>query len=112
MRDWMHVFDHCAAIMAILKNGGDNEIYNIGAGQEFSNLEVIQKICNVMEKGYDLVEHVHDPRGNAHDFRYAVETKKIRSLGWKPNFKFKDGIENTVEWFVANQNQLFASSGN
>jgi len=102
IRDWTHVYDNCAGVMAVLNKGVDNETYNIAANQELPNVEVIQKICNAMGKGHDLISFIPDPR-TGHDFRYSIDSTKIRNLGWKPNFKFKEGIQNTVEWYLANQ---------
>lgn len=102
IRDWTHVFDNCSAIINILKNGNSNEIYNISANQEFSNIEVIQNICNVIGSGYNLIEHIEDPR-KSHDFRYSIDSSKIKSLGWKPQYRFKDGIVDTIKWFYDNK---------
>jgi dTDP-glucose 4,6-dehydratase len=102
IRDWTHVYDNCGAILQILSSGKDNEIYNISANQEFTNIEVVQRICNIMERGHNLIEHIKDPR-TGHDFRYSINTDKIRSLGWKPNYKFKEGLYETVQWFMNNQ---------
>ena len=102
IRDWTHVFDNCSAILTVLNQGQPNEIYNISANQEFPNIEVIQSICNAMEKGWNLIEFISDPR-QGHDFRYAVDSTKIRELGWKPGYKFKEGIVDTVEWYSKNK---------
>jgi dTDP-glucose 4,6-dehydratase len=102
IRDWTHVYDNCSAILSILEKGKDNEVYNISANQELPNIEVIQKICNTMNKGHDLISHIKDPR-KGHDFRYSIDTTKIQQLGWKPSFKFKDGIIETVEWYTTNK---------
>lgn len=102
IRDWTHVYDNCGAVMTVLNNGIDNEVYNISANQELTNIEVINKICNVIGRGHNLIEFITDPR-KGHDFRYAIDSTKIKDLGWKPNFKFKDGIVNTVEWYMSNQ---------
>jgi len=101
VRDWMHVFDNCAAIMKILHDGKPNETYNIAAGQEFSNVEVFQEVCNVLGKGHNLIEFVKDRPG--HDFRYSVNAKKLRAIGWEPFYKFKDGLAQTAQWYVNNQ---------
>jgi dTDP-glucose 4,6-dehydratase len=101
MRDWLHVFDSSAAIMKVMEDGKDREVYNISANQEFSNIEVVHEICNVMGKGHDLIEFVKDRPG--HDFRYGIDSSKIRDLGWKPNFKFKSGLAQAVEWYSNNQ---------
>lgn len=102
IRDWTHVFDNCAAILTVLNNGKPNESYNISANQEFPNIEVIQKICNAMGKGHELISFIEDPR-KGHDFRYSIDSSKIRELGWKPSYKFKEGIVNTVDWYKMNQ---------
>lgn len=103
IRDWTFVSDNCSAVMTILDKGIPNQVYNIAAGQEFSNIEVIHQVCNAMGKGHDLVEFIVDPRGGGHDFRYAVDTAKIRAMGWKPSCKFKDGIVETVNWYLQNR---------
>ncbi len=102
IRDWTHVFDNCAAIMTVLNNGQPNETYNISANQELPNIEVIQKVCNAMGRGHELISFIEDPR-RGHDFRYSIDSSKIRELGWKPNFKFREGIAETVEWYKINQ---------
>ena len=102
IRDWTHVYDNCSAILQVLTHGKPNEIYNISANQEFPNIEVIQSVCNAMEKGHDLISFIDDPR-TGHDFRYSIDTTKIRELGWKPAYKFKEGIVDTVEWYSKNK---------
>ena len=101
IRDWTHVFDNCSAIIQLLKKGKDNEVYNISANQEIQNIEVIQKICDIMNKGHNLIEFVKDRP--AHDFRYSIDCSKIKELGWKPTIKFKDGIYSTTQWYNVNQ---------
>ena len=101
IRDWTHVFDNCEALLLVLNQGEPNQTYNISANQEFTNLEVVQKICNVMEQGHSLISFVDDRPG--HDFRYSVDSSKIRTLGWEPNFKFKDGIIQCINWYQMNQ---------
>lgn len=102
IRDWTHVFDNCSAIKTVLNSGKPNEIYNISANQELPNIEVIQKICNAMGRGHELISFIEDPR-KGHDFRYSIDSSKIRELGWKPTYKFKEGIADTVEWYSLNQ---------
>jgi dTDP-glucose 4,6-dehydratase len=102
MRDWTHVVDNCSAIMAVMDKGAPNEVYNISATQEFTNLETLHEVCNALGRGHDLIEFIKDPRGG-HDFRYALDTTKIRNLGWSPTYKFKEGIKDTVQWFTNNQ---------
>lgn len=103
IRDWTHVWDNCAGILTILEKGAPNEIYNIAANQEFTNIEVIQEICNAANKGHNLIEHIKDRPG--HDFRYSLDSSKLRALGWEPQVKFKNGVSDTWNWF--NNNQWF-----
>lgn len=101
VRDWMHVLDNCDAILKILSDGKPNEIYNISANQEFSNVEVFQKICNVFGRGYNLLDFCDDRKG--HDFRYSIDSNKLKKLEWKPFYKFKDGICTVINWYINNQ---------
>ena len=101
IRDWTHVFDNCSAILTILNQGCPNEIYNVSANQEFTNIEVVQTVCNAMERGHNLISCVEHQYQDG--FRYAMNTNKIRALGWKPGYKFKDGIIDTVEWYMKNK---------
>lgn len=103
MRDWIYVDDYNAALTTILEKGLPNEIYNVGANQEFSNLEVVNLICNVMGRGHSLINFIDDPRKLTHDFRYAMNCSKIKALDWKPNYKLKDGLAETVEKYEINK---------
>jgi dTDP-glucose 4,6-dehydratase len=103
IRDWLHVQDNCRGILTVLKKGLPNEIYNIGANCEMSNIEMVQKICKILGKGYDLIEHIPDPRGDAHDFRYSMDCSKLKALGWEKQFKLMDGLEQTCDWYVRNK---------
>jgi dTDP-glucose 4,6-dehydratase len=100
-REWMHVFDTCAALWTILNDGVNDTIYNISSGQEFSNIEIVQAVCNAMNRGHNLIEHVEDVPG--HQQRYSANSNKLKQLGWKPTFKFKEGIKETTEWFELNK---------
>jgi dTDP-glucose 4,6-dehydratase len=101
IRDWIHVFDKCSAIFKIINDGKDNQTYNISANQEFSNLEVFQLVCNTLGKGHDLIQFVEERPG--HDFRYSVDSTKLRELGWTPEFKFRDGLSQACQWYINNQ---------
>lgn len=106
MREWTHVFDNCSAVLAILKNGVPNETYNISSNQEFFNIEVCYEIVKLINKEIgtdkDLITFVPDRPG--HDFRYAVDSTKIRALGWTPSWKFKQGgLEQTCRWYIQNK---------
>jgi dTDP-glucose 4,6-dehydratase len=100
VRDWIYVKDHCEAIKLVLKGGEIGEIYNISSGEEKSNLEVVNEILEIMRKK-DLIEFVEDRPG--HDIRYSLDSSKIRRLGWKPKHGFKEGIKETVEWYLKNE---------
>lgn len=102
IRDWTFVADNCTAISAILEKGEPNEVYNISAKQEFTNIETINLVCNAIGKGHELISFIEDPRGG-HDFRYSIDTTKIQKLGWKPTYKFRDGVRDTVQWYMDNQ---------
>jgi dTDP-glucose 4,6-dehydratase len=103
IRDWTYVNDNCSAINLIVEKGLPNETYNISAHQEFTNLEVVQEVCNAIGSGYDLISFIEDPRSSGHDFRYSVNTDKLKVLGWEPAVKFKSGIVDTVEWYKVNK---------
>ena len=101
IRDWTHVRDNCNAIMTVLNSGAPNETYNISANQEFTNIEVIQSLCNAMGKGHELISFISDPR-QGHDFRYSIDCSKLKALGWKAEYKFKEGVVDTVDWYQKN----------
>lgn len=99
-RDWLHTFDYSSALVKILECGKMGETYNISSHQEFSNLEVVNEVCNTIGKGHNLIEFVADKV--PHDFRMAADATKLRALGWAPDYKFKNAIKQTCEWFVNN----------
>ncbi len=101
IRDWMHVFDNCDAIIKIINEGDINCTYNISANQELPNIEVVQRLCNTLGKGHQLIEFVKDRVG--HDFRYSTSSDKLKKLGWTPQYKFNDGIASTAQWYLNNQ---------
>jgi len=118
VRDWLYVEDHCAGILLALEKGRPGEKYNIGGGSERTNLEIVDRICDEIEKLYpaagnsalqqlgrkcyrELKTFVPDRPG--HDRRYAIDSTKIRSeLGWKPAFDFESGLARTVDWYLKN----------
>jgi dTDP-glucose 4,6-dehydratase len=100
VRDWTHVTDTCEAICKVIDNWKDNEIYNVSANQEFTNLEVFQIVCNALEKGHDLISFVEDRP--YHEYRYGISAEKLNKLGWKKEIKFKDGIQQTAQWYLNN----------
>jgi len=101
VRDWLHVEDHCAGLDAVLRKGTPGEVYNLGAGQERTNLELARHILKLVGKGEDLIEYVKDRPG--HDRRYSVDSAKARALGWAPKIEFEEGLARTVAWYRENQ---------
>ncbi|MGC8709982.1 MAG: dTDP-glucose 4,6-dehydratase [Thermoplasmata archaeon] len=101
VRDWLYVEDHCKAIEIVSKLGKKGEIYNVSAGNERKNIEVVKKILRIMNKPEDLIEFVEDRPG--HDVRYSLDSTKLRNLGWKPETSFEEGLERTVKWYIENK---------
>jgi len=98
VRDWLHVEDNCEAIEQVIRKGEEGEVYNIGAGAELRNLEVAQLILRMLDKPPSLISFVEDRLG--HDWRYSVDSTKVRDLGWQPKREFEKGLEQTVQWYV------------
>lgn len=103
VQDWTHVFDYCSAILTILEKGNDNEIYNVSAHQEFSNIEIIQKICVALNKPEALEYFTNVQDEFSINCNIKLNTDKIKTIGWKPFYKLKDGIIGTTEWYTNNQ---------
>lgn len=104
VRSWLHVVDHCEALVLVGEQGRSGEVYNIGGSSdaEIPNRKVTAAILGILGKPDSLIKMVADRPG--HDRRYAVDTSKIRSeLGWKPRIAFKEGIERTVQWYLDNR---------
>ena len=102
VRDWIHVHDHNVGVDMIVRNGKPGEVYNLGGHSERTNLEVVKAILNHLGKPEDLITFVTDRPG--HDLRYAIDsTKTERELGWDRTYKFEDGINETVDWYLNNQ---------
>jgi len=102
VRDWIYVLDHCEAIRLVLENGGAGEIYNVSSGNEVSNIKVVREILQYLGRDEDLISFVEDRPG--HDFRYSLDSSKIRSeLGWKPRHSFSSALKETIRWYVENE---------
>ncbi len=102
IRDWLYVGDHCSAIDLIVRNAKPGSIYNIGGNNEKTNLQVVKRILDIMNKPQSLITYVKDRPG--HDLRYAIDASKLKNeLGWKPRFEFENGIEYTVKWYLDNK---------
>jgi dTDP-glucose 4,6-dehydratase len=109
VRDWLHVTDHCDALLRILDAGRPGETYNIGGRAEMRNLDVVEGVCALLDelrpkpsgRHADLVRFVTDRPG--HDRRYAIDAGKIeRELGWRPRQSFASGLRQTVRWYLDN----------
>ena len=101
MREWIHVYDNCDGIMSALYRGKSGEIYNLGSGEEITNLDLIKIILNYFGKSENLIKFVEDRKG--HDRRYFMDSSKsYDDLKWKPKIKLIDGIKNTIDFYKNN----------
>jgi dTDP-glucose 4,6-dehydratase len=101
VRDWIYVEDHCRAIDVVMREGKDGEVYNIGAGNEKTNLEITEYILDRLGKPRSLMVFVKDRPG--HDRRYSLDWGKIRGLGWEPIHSFEEAMDRTIEWYRDNR---------
>lgn len=113
VRDWLFVEDHASAIDTIFHHGRTGETYNIGGFNEWKNIDLIHLLCNMMDRklgrpagtSAQLITYVKDRAG--HDLRYAIDATKLnKELGWAPSLQFEEGLEKTVDWYLANQEWL------
>jgi dTDP-glucose 4,6-dehydratase len=113
VRDWLYVLDHARAIDVIFHNGRIGETYNIGGLNEWTNIDLIHKLCEIMDRKLNrepgtsakLITFVQDRAG--HDLRYAIDSSKlVNELGWKPSLQFEEGMEKTVDWYLENEEWL------
>jgi len=102
VREWLHVSDHCRAIQLVLEKGVSGEIYNIGSGHFLSNIQLANKIIEILGISDSLVQFVTDRKG--HDYRYAVNYEKIKKLGYKPLGDFSTDLIDTINWYRNNPN--------
>jgi dTDP-glucose 4,6-dehydratase len=101
VRDWLHVDDHCAAVLMLLESGKAGETFNIGGGNEVKNIDLTRRILSLVGKNESLIKPVTDRPG--HDRRYSLDCGKLRGLGWSPSVAFEDGLRATVEWYRAHE---------
>ncbi|TNE82301.1 MAG: dTDP-glucose 4,6-dehydratase [Bacteroidetes bacterium] len=110
VRDWLYVVDHARAIDQVFHQGVFGETYNIGGFNEWKNIDIVQLICDIMDKklgkaegsSRQLITFVTDRAG--HDLRYAIDAQKImKDLGWQPSLQFEEGIDKTIDWYLANK---------
>ena len=113
IRDWLYVEDHANAIDLLFHNGRVGETYNIGGNNEWKNIDLIRKLCEIMDQklgratgtSAGLISFVKDRAG--HDIRYAINAEKIQNeIGWEPSLQFDKGLEKTVEWYLANESWM------
>jgi len=113
IRDWLFVIDHARAIDEIFHHGKNGDTYNIGGHNEWTNIDLIKLLCKIMDSKLGrkpgdcekLITYVTDRAG--HDLRYAIDSTKIqKELGWKPSLQFEEGLEKTVDWYLANEKWL------
>lgn len=105
VRDWIHVIDHNIGVDLIVRNGCDGEVYNLGGHSERTNLEVVKTILKQLGKSEDLITFVEDRKG--HDLRYAIDSSKVeKELGWDRTYTFEQGIKETVDWYLNNQDWI------
>jgi len=101
VRDWIFVEDNCRAIHTVLEKGESGQIYNIGGGHEKKNIEIAREILRRLSLPETMVKFVSDRPG--HDFRYSLDCEKTTRLGWKPRVAFEDGLQETIDWYLANE---------
>jgi dTDP-glucose 4,6-dehydratase len=110
IREWLHINDLVDALMRVLSDGEVGHAYNIGSGQEIANLPLVQMICEILDSKFpdrsthsEQIQFVNDRAG--HDFRYSLNSSKIRNeLGWNPSIDLDEGLTETVNWYLANNN--------
>jgi len=101
MRDYQYVMDHCEGIDLVLHKGVIGETYNIGTGQEMTNLAMVEILLDELGKPRSLIQHVEDRLG--HDRRYCMDVRKVMALGWEPDYTCEEAIRATVRWYVDNR---------
>ncbi|MBU0679093.1 MAG: dTDP-glucose 4,6-dehydratase [Verrucomicrobia bacterium] len=105
VRDWIYVLDHCSAIDLVLRQGKTGEVYNIGSMYDVPNIQVVKTLLRLLGKSESLIKYVKDRPG--HDRRYAMDSTKIKNeLGWEPAYTFERGIQQTIDWYLANSTWL------
>jgi len=113
VRDWLFVIDHARAIATIFSKGKTGETYNIGGHNEWTNIDLVHLLCDVMDEklgrnkgsSRELITYVEDRAG--HDLRYAIDATKLKEeLGWEPSLQFDEGLRKTVDWFLSNEEWL------
>lgn len=97
IRDWLFVEDHCRAIYLLIEKGMNGQVYNVGGDQERTNLDLAHKILEGMHSAREMIKYVQDRPG--HDFRYSLDSSKLRALGWMPLVHLEEGLSRTIRWY-------------
>jgi dTDP-glucose 4,6-dehydratase len=100
-RDWLHVADHCRALDLLIEKGTSGEVYNVGGGNEVRNVDLTHDLLRMLDRPASLIRPVQDRQG--HDRRYALDTGKLRVMGWAPSMGFAEGLGETVRWYRENE---------
>lgn len=108
VRDWIYVLDNCKGIDTVLNKGKFGEVYNIGGGNEKTNLDITHMILDILGKPKSLIKFVRDRPG--HDQRYSLDSTKTKKLGWQPECSLEDGLKRTVQWYKENKDLFLKSS--
>jgi dTDP-glucose 4,6-dehydratase len=101
VRDWLHVDDHCRAVDLLIETGVNGEVYNVGGGNDVMNVDLTHRILDGLGKPRSLIAAVKDRPG--HDRRYCLDTAKLRGAGWAPQVPFETGLQQTIDWYRANE---------
>jgi dTDP-glucose 4,6-dehydratase len=102
VRDWIYVKDFCEAISLVVERGSPGNIYNVSAGNEVANIEIVKKILVLLMKSTELIQFVEDRPG--HDIRYSLDSQIIRErLGWAPHLRLDEALKLTINWYLSNK---------
>jgi dTDP-glucose 4,6-dehydratase len=101
VRDWLYVIDNCEAVDLLSRKGRSGEVYNVGGENEKMNLKIANFILEKLNKSKSLIKFVKDRP--SHDFRYSLDTKRIKELGWTPSYNFKEALKETINWYLKNE---------
>ncbi len=100
VRDWIYVTDNCEGVYHVLEKGKDGEVYNVGGGNEWMNIDIAKLVLKELDKPESLIEFVEDRPG--HDWRYSLDCTRIHELGWRPRYQFAYAMKETIDWYTGN----------